>query len=109
MNLAEKISLLTSEYTQDDIGQWSETVTKTDVFAIVSSITMSEFYQAGMQGMKPEYRMTVWMTEYKGQENLEYNGNTCINRIYREHMHVLNTELYFVTHVFISFIVLLNK
>lgn len=84
MNLAEKISLLTSEYTQDDIGQWSETVTKTDVFAIVSSITMSEFYQAGMQGMKPEYRMTVWMTEYKGQENLEYNGKTySIYRTYR--------------------------
>lgn len=84
MNLAEKISLLTSEYVQDELGQWTETQTKTDVFAIVSSVTMSEFFQAGMQGMKPEYRMTVWMNEYDGQENLEYNEkNYTIYRTYR--------------------------
>lgn len=84
MNLAEKISLLTSEYVQDELGQWTETQTKTDVFAIVSSVTMSEFFQAGMQGMKPEYRMTVWMNEYGGQENLEYNEkNYTIYRTYR--------------------------
>ena len=84
MNQAEKISLLASTYSQDEIGQWSETQTKTDVFAIVSSVTMSEFYQAGMQGFKPEFRMTVWMTEYSGEENLEYNGK--IYTIYRTYL-----------------------
>ena len=59
MNLAHKITLLTSEYTQDAIGQWIKTVTETEVFATVSSVTMSEFYQAGLQGMKPEFRMTI--------------------------------------------------
>lgn len=84
MNLAEKISLLTSEYTQDEIGQWTEEVTKTEIFAIVSSITMSEFYQAGLQGMKPEYRILIWQPEYNGAENLEYNGKTySIYRTYR--------------------------
>lgn len=81
MNLAEKISLITSEYTQDDIGQFIEEITKTEIFGIVESVTMSEFYQAGMQGMKPEYRITIWMTEYNGAENLEYNGK--IYSIYR--------------------------
>lgn len=84
MNQAEKISLLTSTYTQDGIGQWTEEQTKTEVFAIVSSVSMSEFYQAGMQGFKPEYRMEVWMTEYNGQENLEYNGKTYT--IYRSYV-----------------------
>ena len=84
MNLVEKISLLTSEYAQDDIGQWSETLTETDVFATINSISMSEFYQAGMQGMKPEYRMTVWMTEYNGQENIKYKDKTyTVYRTYR--------------------------
>ena len=84
MNLAEKIALLTSTYTQDEIGQWTETTTKKYVYAIVESVTMSEFYQAGMQGMKPEYRMTVWLTEYAGEENLEYRGKTyTIYRTYR--------------------------
>lgn len=81
MNLAEKISLITKTYTQDDIGEWVETETKTDVFARVESISMSEFYQAGMQGFKPEYRMTVWMNEYSGQDILEYQSK--IYTIYR--------------------------
>lgn len=84
MNLAKKIALISTEYTQDDIGQWIEERTETDVFAIVESVTMSEFYQAGMQGFKPEYRMTVWMTEYNGQNLIEYNDKTyTVYRTYR--------------------------
>lgn len=84
MNLAEKIALISTEYTQDDIGQWVEERTETDVFAIVESVTMSEFYQAGMQGFKPEYRMTVWMSEYNGQNLIEYNDKTyTVYRTYR--------------------------
>lgn len=84
MNLAAKIALITSEYKQDVIGQWIEEVTKTEIYAIVESVTMSEFYQAGMQGMKPEYKMTIWLPEYNGAENLEYNGKTySIYRTYR--------------------------
>lgn len=84
MNLAEKITLLAIEYEQDDLGEWVETRTETEVFALVESVTMSEFYQAGMQGFKPEYRMTVWMTEYSGQKLLEYGDKTyTIYRSYR--------------------------
>ena len=74
MNLAHKITLLTSEYTQDAIGQWVKTVEETDVFGLVSSVTMSEFYQAGLQGLKPEFRMTIWMTEYHDEEELSLFG-----------------------------------
>ena len=84
MNLAEKIKLLTIEYTQDDLGEWTETRTEADGFARIESITMSEFYQAGMQGFKPEYRMTVWLNEYSGQELLEYNSKVyTVYRTYR--------------------------
>lgn len=85
MNLAEKIALISTEYTQDDIGEWTETQVKKVVFARVESITMNEFYQAGMQGFKPDYRMTVWMNEYSDQELLEYKGkNYTIYRTYRK-------------------------
>lgn len=76
MNQAHKITLLTSTYTQDQIGQWAKTVTEKVVFATVSSVTMSEFYQAGMQGFKPDYRMTVWGNEYSDEEELVYNNKT---------------------------------
>jgi SPP1 family predicted phage head-tail adaptor len=84
MNLAEKIALISTEYTQDDLGEWTETQTKTEVFAMVNSVTMSEFYQAGLQGFKPDYRFSVWMTEYNDQELVEYKGKVySVYRTYR--------------------------
>lgn len=84
MNLAHKITLLTSKYTQDAIGQWIKTVEETDVFGIVSSVTMSEFYQAGLQGFKPDFRVTIWMTEYHDEEELVYNDK--VFSIYRTYI-----------------------
>lgn len=84
MNHAYKITLLTSKYTQDAIGQWVKTVEKTDVFGLVSSVTMSEFYQAGMQGFKPDFRITIWMTEYHDEEELVYNDK--VYSIYRTYI-----------------------
>ena len=84
MNLAEKIKLLTIEYTQDDLGEWTETRTEIDVFARIESISMNEFYEAGMQGFKPEYKMMVWLNEYNDQELLEYNSKVyTVYRTYR--------------------------
>lgn len=84
MNLAEKIALLTIEYAQDDLGEWTETRTETEIFARVESVSMSEFYQAGMQGFEPDYKFTIWMTEYSGQKLLEYNEKVySIYRTYR--------------------------
>lgn len=83
MNLAEKIALISIEYTQDDLGEWIETRKETEVFALVESVTMNEFYQAGMQGFKPEFKMSVWLNEYDDQEILEYKEKTY--RVYRSY------------------------
>jgi SPP1 family predicted phage head-tail adaptor len=84
MNLAEKIALISIEYSQDDLGEWTDTQIKTEVFAMVNSVTMSEFYQAGLQGFKPDYRFSVWMTEYNDQELVEYKGKVySVYRTYR--------------------------
>ncbi|MBQ1297455.1 MAG: phage head closure protein [Clostridiales bacterium] len=84
MNLAEKIALITIEYTQDDLGEWVEEQTKTEVFALISSVSMSEFYQAGLQGFKPDFRFAVWMKEYNNEEIVEYNGK--IFNVYRTYI-----------------------
>ena len=84
MNQAAKITLITTEYTQDNLGEWIETREESTVFAYVSSVTMSEFYEAGLQGFKPEFRFSVWMSEYDGQEVLEYNDK--VYTIYRTYM-----------------------
>lgn len=84
MNQAAKISLIKTEYAQDSIGEWTETTSKKNVFSYVSSVTMTEFYQAGLQGMKPEFRFLVWISEYDGEETLEYDGK--IYTIYRTYI-----------------------
>lgn len=84
MNQAAKIALVKTEYAQDSIGEWTETASKKNVFAYVSSVTMTEFYQAGLQGMKPEFRFLIWLSEYDGEETLEYDGK--IYTIYRTYI-----------------------
>ena len=44
---------------------------------------MSEFYQAGLQGFKPDYRFSIWMTEYNDQELVEYKDK--IYSVYRSY------------------------
>ena len=84
MNQAAKIALIETTYTQDDLGQWIETSTENTVFAYISSVSMDEFYQAGLQGMKPEYRFLIWATEYNGEETLKYNE--AVYAIYRTYL-----------------------
>ena len=81
MNYAEKIALVSIEYTQDDLGEWIETRTNTEIFGWVESISMSEFYQAGMQGLEPDYKITIWAQEYGNQELIEYKDK--IYNVYR--------------------------
>ena len=84
MNLAEKIALVSIEYTQDDLGEWTEVWTKREIFARVESVSMSEFYQAGMRGLDPDYKLTIWMNEYENEELVDYNGKIyAVYRTYR--------------------------
>lgn len=84
MNIAEKIYLQTIAYTVDSIGQRVETVSETEVFALVESISQTEFFDAGEKGLKPEFKFCVWLTEYEGQENLRYGSDVySVYRTYR--------------------------
>lgn len=47
---------------------------KRTVMAEVKSITASEFFEAGRNGFKPEFRFDMFLYDYDGQKELEYNG-----------------------------------
>lgn len=76
MNLSEKIALVSIEYEQNDLGDWEEVRTEKEIFGRIESVSMSEFFEAGRQGFKPDLKITIWMTEYSGQELLVYNDKT---------------------------------
>ena len=76
MNRAKKITLLTNTYTKDDLGQLIPTVEEKTIFALVRSASQSEFFNAGEKGFKPDKVFDVLVTEYDGQTELVYDGQT---------------------------------
>lgn len=81
MNIVEQISLVSIEYAQDDLGEWTETRKDNYVFAMIESVSASEFYNASLQGLKAEYRAVIWIVEYHGEELVEMFGK--IYNVYR--------------------------
>lgn len=74
MNQSIKISLISKTYTIDSIGVPVPVPVKKNVFAVMSSINQSEFYEAGQQGLQPYACYTVRLTEYSGEDEIEVNG-----------------------------------
>ena len=73
--MVNTISLISKTgYTTDSIGQIIPTEERLDVIAEVSSISQSEFMDAGKIGLKPDLRFEIWTAEYNGQDNVEMNG-----------------------------------
>jgi hypothetical protein len=93
MDRSNVIKLISSTKTQDNNGVWRETLTERQVFCNVSSVTASEFFEGGRNGLNPEYRMTMFNGDYQGETMLKFNGHTyAIYRTYLDRND--NLELY---------------
>lgn len=74
MDRSEVITLVTKSWQQDSYGVLRSTETTTDVYVNVSSVSESEFFDAGQHELKPEYRFTMFRYDYDGQETVVYNS-----------------------------------
>ena len=81
MNRVKEICLKDKTYTVDEIGQSIEASTDRIVYGYMYSASLSEFYNAGLRGFKPDKVFDVWSYEYNGQEELECDG--VIYSVYR--------------------------
>ena len=88
------ITLVRTDRFQDENGVWRENgVIKTDVFAQVDSVTRSEFFEGGRNGLNPEYLFTVFFGDYHDEKEVIYQGKTySVYRVYHGRSDVL--ELY---------------
>ena len=84
MNIAKKIKLISNAYTCDDIGQFVPTESEKSVFALVRSVSQSEFFNAGENGFKPDKVFDVLVTEYDGQVRVKCDDD--IYSIYRSYI-----------------------
>ena len=93
MDKSNVITLIGSTKAQDENGIWRETLSERDVFCSVSSVTQSEFFEGGRNGLNPAFRMTMFAPDYANETMLKYNGNTY--SIYRTYLSKDDTiELY---------------
>lgn len=76
--------LISTTKTQNAYGVWEETESEHQVFCEISSITRQEFYQAGRNGINPEFVATVFDGDYSGERVCAWRGNRyAIYRVYR--------------------------
>lgn len=93
MDRSQVITLISEAKTQDANGVWQTTTTTRDVFCQVDSVTRQEFFEAGRNGLNPEYRFTLFFGDYEGERTVSYNGNTYgVYRVYQGRTDTL--ELY---------------
>ena len=74
MDRSEVINLISITYTIDEIGQRIPVETSVTRYCQLSSVSQSEWFEAGRNGLKAEYRAVLDAYEYDGQEVAEING-----------------------------------
>lgn len=101
MDRSNVITLLSADKAQDENGVWRDVVQylTTDtgenivtesgekilmidgvsvrvktVFCSVNSVTRAEFFEAGRNGLNPEFVITMFFGDYEGEDTLIYNG-----------------------------------
>ena len=74
MDRSAVINLIGVERVQDALGIWRSVPYSKEVFAQVDSITQREFFEAGRNGLNPEFRFTIFFGDYHDEPIVEYDG-----------------------------------
>ena len=74
MDRSDVITLIEIAQTQDDYGRWIKAESARDVYVQVDSISLTEFYEAGRNGLNPEFRFRLFFDDYNGETECLYNG-----------------------------------
>lgn len=93
MNLQDMITLRSSVTEKDEYGVTRTTYEGREVYAKVESVSASEFFNGGQNGLKPEFRFIVNAWEYADEPELIYQDRVySIYRVYRSSLD--RAELY---------------
>jgi len=83
MDRSAVLTLISETTERDDYGVWRSTQSTRKVFCQVNSVTRSEFFEGGRNGLNPEYEFTMFAGDYQDERICEYNGRTYgIYRVY---------------------------
>ena len=93
MDRSDTITLISETIERDEYGVEHPVETERDIYCKVSSVSAQEFFEAGRNGLNPEFRMIVFAGDYCGERTLIYHGQRY--GIYRAYLRSNdNMELY---------------
>lgn len=93
MDRSNAIELIKTDYVIDENGIQRPQETQRRVFVNVSSVTSSEFFEGGRNGLNPEFRFSMFFGDYQGERICEFKGKRyAIYRTYQARNDIL--ELY---------------
>ena len=78
------LTLIGTTWAQDDHGVRRETSISREILCRIDSVTRSEFFEGGRNGLNPELQFTVFAGDYEGETVCQYDGKQYgIYRTYR--------------------------
>lgn len=79
------IKLIAKVSTKDDNGYTRSIETSRDVFAKIKSVTQTEFFAGGRQGLNPSQQFVIATVDYAGEDIIEWRGNRyAVYRVYTD-------------------------
>ena len=73
MDRSVVIYLIENQPYQDNLGIWQDNETERKVFAEVTSVSQSEWFEGGRNGLNPQLRFRVFRYDYNGEKVLKYD------------------------------------
>ena len=68
MDRSNILTLVKETKSKNEYGVWETKEEKRDVYCNVQSVTASEFFDGGRNGLNPEYRFTIFYADYEGEK-----------------------------------------
>lgn len=84
MDRSRVIYLIKNDKQKNQYGVWVDNTTERKVFAEVTSVGQSEWFEGGRQGLNPQFRFRMFAYDYQGESLLKYNNT--IYSIYRTYV-----------------------
>ena len=93
MDRSDVITLIKETNVKNKYGVYEATTQSREIFCQVRSVTRTEFFEAGRNGINPEYQFTVFADDYEGEKTVVYRGKAYgVYRTYQSRTDTL--ELY---------------
>ena len=92
MKRSNVCKLIAQNYAQNDYGVMEVTESETQVFCDITSVSMSEWFEGGRNGLNPEKRVKMFLYDYDGEKIVDIDGTRFT--VYRTYVDRDEIELY---------------